>query len=108
MRILSKTAHSRLHCWTILRLSGGCGVSVTVRCFKEITGNVHRTAKQLILEVENPDYETREDKKVLMHRRIAFYQKNGMQLSGVTCNFMTMNTALCMRERIVKIQKCRK
>lgn len=43
--------------------------------------------KQLILEVENPDYETREDKKVLMHRRIAFYQKNGMQLSGVTCNF---------------------
>lgn len=22
-----------------------------------------------------------------MHRRIAFYQKNGMQLSGVTCNF---------------------
>ncbi len=43
--------------------------------------------KQLILEVENPDYETREDKKALMHRRIAFYQKNGMQLSGVTCNF---------------------
>ena len=42
---------------------------------------------KLILEVENPDYETREDKKVLMHRRIAFYQKNGMQLSGVTCNF---------------------
>ena len=38
-------------------------------------------------KVENPDYETREDKKVLMHRRIAFYQKNGMQLSGVTCNF---------------------
>ena len=33
MRILSKTAHSRLHCWTILRLSGGCGVPVTVRCF---------------------------------------------------------------------------
>ena len=43
--------------------------------------------KGLGMIMENPDYETREDKKVLMHRRIAFYQKNGMQLSGVTCNF---------------------
>ena len=25
--------NSRLHCWTILRLSGGCGVPVTVHCF---------------------------------------------------------------------------
>ena len=60
---------------------------------KSIFGNLEKyrqpdkQQKQLILEVENPDYETREDKKVLMHRRIAFYQKNGMQLSGVTCNF---------------------
>ncbi|MFR5399222.1 MAG: hypothetical protein ACLTH3_04125 [Lachnospira sp.] len=65
--------------------------------------------KQLILEVENPDYEMREDKKgtdapphcILSEKRHAV-KRCDMQF------FMTMNTALCMRERIVKIQKCRK
>lgn len=42
---LSKTAHSRLHCWTILRLSGGAECRLRFTVFKEITGNVHRTAK---------------------------------------------------------------
>lgn len=43
--------------------------------------------KQLILEVENPIYETQEDRLEVMNRRIAFYKKNGMVLSNVSCNF---------------------
>lgn len=43
--------------------------------------------KQLILEVENPIYEVQEDKKSIMNRRIAFYEKNNMVLSNVSCNF---------------------
>lgn len=43
--------------------------------------------KQLILEVENPEYEKNEEKRTLMERRIGFYKRNGMKLSGVSCTF---------------------
>lgn len=64
MRILSKTAHSRLHCWTILRLSGGLRSAGYGSLFlKKLQAMCIEQQKQLILEVENPDYETREDKR---------------------------------------------
>lgn len=47
----------------------------------------NKEGKRLVLEVENPEYETDEDLKNMMNRRISFYKRNEMLVSGVTCNF---------------------
>lgn len=63
--------------------SGGYG-SVFLKELKDVS---EREGRQLILEVENPDYETDAAHREMMKRRIAFYERNGMRVSNVTCNF---------------------
>lgn len=43
---------------------------------------------ELILEVENPDYEQNPTSQDNMRKRIQFYKKNLMNVSDVSCNFM--------------------
>lgn len=63
--------------------SGGYGSAFLSR-LNEICSRKHR---RLILEVENPDYEENDSLRKKMQRRIAFYKKNEIHVSGVTCNF---------------------
>lgn len=63
--------------------SSGYG-SVFLNAIKEICVQENR---RLILEVENPDYEKDIRLQEKMQKRIAFYKKNHIQVSGVTCNF---------------------
>lgn len=63
--------------------SGGYGS----KFLSELKQLVSQEKGQLILEVENPDYAPPGAERDYMVKRIGFYQKNEMQLSGVTCNF---------------------
>ena len=45
------------------------------------------SGNRLILEVENPEYAEDGPAKDYMIKRIGFYKKNDMNLSGVSCNF---------------------
>ncbi|MBQ4284409.1 MAG: GNAT family N-acetyltransferase [Lachnospira sp.] len=48
---------------------------------------VRERGGHLILEVENPEYEPPGNHRDYMFKRIEFYKKNGMCLSGVSCRF---------------------
>lgn len=58
--------------------------SVFLNAIKETCVQENR---RLILEVENPDYEKDIRLQEKMQKRIAFYKKNDIHVSGVTCNF---------------------
>lgn len=75
MRILSKQHTADCTAGLFCDCPGAAECRLGSLFLKKLQAMCIEQQKQLILEVENPDYETREDKKVLMHRRIAFYQK---------------------------------
>lgn len=54
---------------------------------KELKQICDKDEKRLVLEVENPDYEDDSDLREMMKKRIAFYEKNEILVSSVTCNF---------------------
>lgn len=65
------------------RRSGGYGSKFLTQ-LKEM---VQEQGGSLILEVENPDYAPPGAERDYMIKRIGFYEKNGLHLSNVTCNF---------------------
>lgn len=54
---------------------------------KELMNMVSERGGHLILEVENPKYEREPEQRAYMIKRIGFYKKNGLNLSGVSCTF---------------------
>lgn len=65
------------------RRSGGYGS----RFLAQLKEMVQEQGGSLILEVENPDYAPPGAERDYMIKRIGFYEKNGLHLSNVTCNF---------------------
>ena len=53
----------------------------------KIKEKIADSGNRLILEVENPEYAEDGPAKDYMIKRIGFYKKNDMNLSGVSCNF---------------------
>lgn len=53
----------------------------------EIKKLAEEKGKVLLLEVENPKYEQDGPNRDYMVKRITFYKKNGINLSGVECRF---------------------
>lgn len=63
--------------------NGGTG-SVFLQALQEECAEQN---KNLILEVENPEYAPDEDVKAYREKRIRFYERNHMLVSDVSCNF---------------------
>lgn len=63
--------------------SGGHGSAFLTQIKEQVSAQ----GGHLILEVENPAYAPPGPKRDYMVKRIGFYEKNGLQVSGVTCNF---------------------
>ncbi len=63
--------------------SGGIGS----RFLRGLQDMVKERNGHLILEVENPKYEPEGAHRDYMFKRIGFYEKNGLVLSGVSCRF---------------------
>ena len=69
-------------------LSGKRQSGIGSKFLQELKNIAVNNNKELILEVENPDYEDNLSNKENMIKRIQFYKKNHMNVSNVSCNFM--------------------
>ena len=68
-------------------LEGSRSSGIGSAFLQELKQMVKKMGGHLILEVENPDYEQEGAQKDYMLKRIGFYQKNGINVSGVSCEF---------------------
>lgn len=70
-------------------LSGKRQSGIGSAYLQELKNIAVKDNKELILEVENPYYESDLQKKENMLKRIQFYKKNHINVSNVSCNFMS-------------------